>query len=87
MPEQVLHGADVGTALQQVGGAGMTKGVCSDVLRQTGTANCYLDGFVDDAGGNMMATGVPERGSTERFRAEKTYGQPHSVAALGCFRA
>ena len=33
------------------------KGVGADGLRQTGTANGDLDGFVDDAGVNVMATG------------------------------
>ncbi len=57
VPEQLLHGADVGAALKQVGGEGMTKGMCGDLLRQAGTANRHLDGFVDDAGVHVMATG------------------------------
>jgi hypothetical protein len=57
VPEQLLNGADVGSALKQVGGEGMTKGMCADLLRQTGTANRHFDGLVDDAGVNMMATG------------------------------
>ena len=52
--KQVLNGADVGAALQQVGGEGVAKGMGADVLRQTGPADRYLDGFVDDAGINMM---------------------------------
>jgi hypothetical protein len=55
--EQVLNGADVGAALKQVGGEGMTKGMGADVLRQTGTVNRHLEGLVDDAGVNMMAAG------------------------------
>src|SRR5918992_1235085 len=51
------YGADVGAALQQVGGKGMPKSMGADVLRQTGTADGHLDGFVDDAGINVMATG------------------------------
>ncbi len=36
--EQVLDGADVVTALQQVGGKGMTEGVAGDALVDTGLA-------------------------------------------------
>ena len=54
--EQLLNGADVGAALEQVGGEGMAKGMCADVLRDPGTANCHFNGFVDDAGINVMAT-------------------------------
>ena len=54
VPEQVLHGADVGAASEQVRGKGVTKGMGADVLRQTGPADRYFDGFVDDAGINMM---------------------------------
>jgi hypothetical protein len=57
VPKQVLNGADVGAALQQVGGEGMTKGMRADVLRQTGTADRHLDSLVNDARINMMATG------------------------------
>ena len=57
VPEQLLNGADIGAALQQVGGEGMTKGMRADVLRQTGTAHRHLDGLIDDAGVHMMATG------------------------------
>lgn len=46
--EQLLNGADVGSALKQVGGKGMAKGMCADLLGQTGTANCNFDGLVDD---------------------------------------
>jgi hypothetical protein len=35
----------------------MAKSVGADGLRQTGTTNGHLDGFVDDAGVNVMATG------------------------------
>ena len=55
--EQLLNGADVGAALEQVGGEGMAKGMCADVLREPGTANGHFDGFVDDAGINVMAAG------------------------------
>ena len=57
MPEQVLNGADVGAALQQVGGEGMTKGMGADMLRQAGPVDRHLDGLIDDAGVNMMAPG------------------------------
>jgi hypothetical protein len=42
MSEPWLDGADVGAALKQVGGEGMTKGMGADVLRQTGTATATL---------------------------------------------
>jgi hypothetical protein len=54
--EQLLNGADVGAALEQVSGEGMAKGMGADLPRQTGTADDQLDGFVDDAGVNMVAT-------------------------------
>ena len=54
VPEQVLNGADVGAALEQVRGKGVAKGMGADGLRQTGTADRDLDGVVDDAGINMM---------------------------------
>ena len=57
VPEQLLNGADVGAALEQVSGEGMAKGVSADGLRQTGTADGHLDGFVDDTGVNVMPTG------------------------------
>ena len=56
--EQLLNGADVGAALEQVGGEGMAKGMCADVLRKPGTANGHFDGFVDDAGINVMVAGA-----------------------------
>jgi hypothetical protein len=57
VPEQVLNGADAGAAWKQVGSEGTTKGMGADVLRQTGTANRHLNGLVDDAGVDIMATG------------------------------
>ena len=87
MSEQLLNGADVGAALEQVGGEGMAKGMCADVLREPGTANGHFDGFVDDAGINVMGRVRPERGATDRSRAGNTYCQPPSLAAAGYFRA
>ena len=55
--EELLNGADVGAALEQVGGEGMAKGMCADVLREPGTANGHFDGFVNNAGINVMAAG------------------------------
>ena len=55
--EQLLSGTDVGAALEQVGGEGMAKSMCADVLREPGTASGHFDGFVDDAGINVMAAG------------------------------
>ena len=46
----------VGAALQQVRGEGMTQGMGTNGLRQTGPANRHLDGVVDDVGVNVMAT-------------------------------
>jgi hypothetical protein len=43
--------------LQQVGGKGMPKCMGADGLRQTSPADGHLDGFVDDGGVDMMATG------------------------------
>jgi hypothetical protein len=42
VPELWLNSADVGAAVQQVGGEGITKGRSADVLRQTGTATATL---------------------------------------------
>ena len=39
VPEQLLNGADIGSALKQVGGEGMPKGMGADVLRHTSTAH------------------------------------------------
>jgi hypothetical protein len=50
MPKQLLNGADVGAALEQVRGEGMAKGVGADGLRQTGTADGHRDGLVDMLG-------------------------------------
>ena len=49
VPEQLLNGADISSALQQVGSEGMPKGVGADLLGQTGAANRRLDGLVNDA--------------------------------------
>ena len=57
MPKQVLNGADVGAALQQVRSEGMTKSVGADGLGQAGAAHRHLDGFIDDARVHMMAAG------------------------------
>jgi hypothetical protein len=57
VPQQVLNGPDVGSALKQVGGEGMTEGVRADLLGQPGAANRRLDGLVDNAGINVVATG------------------------------
>jgi hypothetical protein len=57
VPEQLLNGADVSAASEQASGEGVAKGVGADGLRQTGTANGHLDGFVDDAGVHVVATG------------------------------
>jgi len=56
VPKQLLNGADVGAALKQVSGEGVAKVMGADVLRQSGPADRYLDGFVDDAGINMMTS-------------------------------
>jgi hypothetical protein len=40
-----------------VRGDGMAPGVGAEGLRQTDTADGHLDGVVDDAGVNVMATG------------------------------
>ncbi len=55
--QELLNGANVGAALEQVSGEGMAEGVSADLLGQTGTADGHLNGFIDDAGVNVMATG------------------------------
>jgi len=50
VPEQLLNGADISAALQQMGREGVAKSMGADLLRQTRTAHRHLDGFVDDAG-------------------------------------
>lgn len=59
VPEQVLDGADVGSAFQQVGGEGVTKRVHADPLCQTDVAGSRLDGLVDHAGINVMPAEDP----------------------------
>jgi hypothetical protein len=54
--EELLNGSDVGSALKQVGGEGMTEGVSADLLSQAGAADRHLNGLVDNTGINMMAT-------------------------------
>jgi hypothetical protein len=46
VPEQLLNGADVSAALEQVSGKRMAKGAGADGLRQTSTADGHLDGFI-----------------------------------------
>lgn len=54
--EQLLNGPDIGSSLKKVGGEGMTKSVCADLLCKTSAADRRLDGLVDDTGIHMMAT-------------------------------
>jgi hypothetical protein len=54
--QQLLNRADIGSSLKKVGGEGMTKSVCADLLCKTSAADRRLDGLVDDTGINMMAT-------------------------------
>ena len=56
VPEQLLNSADISSTLQQMRSEGMAKGMGADLLRQPCTAHRHLDGFVDDARVNMMAT-------------------------------
>lgn len=55
MSQQGLNRADVGTALEQVGGKGMAKRMSADALGQIHAAHNCLDRLVDHAGVNMMA--------------------------------
>jgi hypothetical protein len=48
--------------------------MCGDMLRQTGTANRHLDGFVDDAGVHMMATGDTASTATASHSFADLYG-------------
>jgi hypothetical protein len=87
MPEELPNGADVGTALQQVRGEGVAKGVGADGLRQTGPADRDLDGFVDDAGIHMMAA----RDTGTRVYGEVPRGEdlrpPPLLRGTGYFRS
>jgi len=67
-PEPLLHGADVGAALEQVSSEGMAKGVGADGLRQTGTADSYLDSLVDDAEVNARPPAVEPDESDDPLR-------------------
>jgi hypothetical protein len=83
MPKQLLHGADVGAALESVRGEGMAQGVSADGLRQTGTTDGYLDGFVDDAGVNVMATGdTGMRVDGDVPGGEEVVAGPHAVYGI-----
>lgn len=62
MSQQGLNRADVGTALKQVGGKGMAKGMSADTLGQTRAAHSYLDRLVNHAGVNMMAADHAAKG-------------------------
>jgi hypothetical protein len=58
VPEQLLNGTGVGAEWKQVGREGVAKGMGADGLRQTGTVERYLDGFVDtDAAHDSLGTG------------------------------
>jgi len=54
VPEQLLDGADVGAALEQVSRKGMAEGVGGDVLRQARLAHGRFDGLVDHARVDMV---------------------------------
>jgi hypothetical protein len=85
VPEQWLNGADVGAALEQVSGEGMTNGVGADVLRQTGTANRHLGGVVDDAGGTIMATGHTRARVNGAMPGRKDLRPPPCLGGIGVF--
>ena len=55
MSQQGLNRADVGAALEQVGGKGMAKRMGADTLGQTHAARSGLDRLVDHAGVNMVS--------------------------------
>jgi len=60
VPEQSLYDADVGSALQQVGGEGMTKGARADPFCQAEPAGRHLDGLVDGGPPILSGQGIWE---------------------------
>jgi hypothetical protein len=87
VPEPLLNGANVSTALEQVRGEGMAKGMGADGLRQTGTANGHRDGVVDEAEVNILVAGDTGTRVDGDVPGGQTYCQPHALAACGDVRA
>ena len=88
VPAQLLNGADVRTALEQVSGEGMAKGVGAEGVRQTGMVDRHLDGLVEEAGVNMMATGDARTRVNGEIPGRKDIEpEPHALAACGDVRA
>lgn len=85
VPEQLLNRADVGSALKQVGGEGMAKGMGADLLRQTGAVNRRFDRLVYDAGVHMMATGDAGTGVHGEIPGGKEILPPPFLGGIGIF--
>ena len=72
VPEQLRNGADVGAALQQVGGEGMPEGMGADVLRQTGTADARSvrnDSISASAGKRSARDRIPWKRANRRIHS------------------
>jgi hypothetical protein len=75
VPKQLLNGADISSALQQVGSEGMPKGVSADLLGQPGAANRRLAGTLQSSvrrGRGPRATSGRETGRTGRSTPDKS---------------
>jgi hypothetical protein len=55
VPEQLLHGADIVTTLQQMGGKGVTEGVTGDTFFDIGGEGSFPDGLLKTTGTQVMA--------------------------------
>jgi hypothetical protein len=55
MAQEFLHGADIVTVLEQVGGEAMAEGVASDALVEAGGAGGLADGSLQAAFVQMVA--------------------------------
>ena len=59
MTQQLLHGADVVTTFEQVGGEGMAQGMRRCRLVHAGVAHCLLERALYRLILKMMAAGLP----------------------------
>ena len=60
--EQFLHAAEIGPAIEQVGGEGMPQGVWGDMLLEIAGADVQFEHPPDTAGGQPFAELVEEQG-------------------------
>src|SRR2546423_5646945 len=83
--EQLLHGADVGAAVEQVGGEGMTQGVRGDAAAQAGAFGDRDQYGPCALAGQAAAGGVEEQGPRVtgfRLTCER-WSKPHQVVVEG----